>query len=170
MQAEAQEKVLALFHFALRQGGVLLLGTSETAGSDDGRFEPISKAARLYRHVGHCRPGEIGFIRGAIDGLRAPVRHVQDQASSRQAALAELCRRLVIDTYAPAAVLINRSHECLYSVGPTDRYLRVVSGHPTQDLLALVQPAIRTKVRSAIQQATRGECAHRHRRRAHKPG
>ncbi|WP_239992163.1 CheR family methyltransferase [Rhodopila globiformis] len=154
LQAEAREKVLALFHFALRQGGVLLLGTSETVGSDDGRFEPISKTARLYRHIGHCRPGEIGFIRGAIDGLRAPVRHVQDQTISRQAALAELCRRLVIDTYAPAAMLINRSHECLYSLGPTDRYLRVVSGHPTQDLLALVQPAIRTKVRSAIQQAT----------------
>ena len=78
----------------------------------------------------------------------------QGQAPSRQAALAELCRRLVIETYAPAAVLINRKHECLYSLGPTDRYLRVAPGHPTHDLLAMARQDMRTKLRSAIQQAS----------------
>ena len=155
LRPEAQEKVLALFHFALNQGGLLLLGTSETASADDGRFAVISKPARLYRHIGHCRPGEIGFIRGSINGLRAPPRLGQSRTVSRQTALAELCQRLVMEVYAPAAILINRNHECLYSLGPIDRYLRVVAGHPTQDLLALVQPAMRIKVRSAIQQATK---------------
>ncbi len=155
LRPEAQDKVLALFHFALKQGGLLLLGTSETASADDGRFAVISKTARLYRHIGHSRPGEIGFIRGAIDGLRAPARLGQSRAMSRQTALAELCQRMVMQDYAPAAILINRNHECLYSLGPTDRYLRVVAGHPTQDLLALVQPAMRIKVRSAIQQAAK---------------
>ena len=155
LRAEAQEKAFALFHFALRQGGVLLLGTSETAGGGDGRFTVISKPARLYRRIGHSRPGEIGFIRGAIDGLRVPASPIQSRTVSRQSALAELCQRMVMDTYAPVAILINRNDECLYSIGPTERYLRVVSGHPTQDLLALVQPAMRAKVRSAIQQATK---------------
>ena len=44
-----------------------------------------------------------------------------------------------METYAPAAVLINRKHECLYSLGPTDRYLRVAPGHPTHDLLAMAR-------------------------------
>ena len=43
LRAEAQEKVILLFHFALREGGVLFLGGSETVGSVDDRFEPISK-------------------------------------------------------------------------------------------------------------------------------
>ena len=72
---------------------------------------------------------------------------------SRQAALADLCRRLVMETYAPAAVLINRKHECLYFLGPTDRYLRVAPGHPTHDLLAMAREDMRTKLRSAIQRA-----------------
>jgi two-component system, chemotaxis family, CheB/CheR fusion protein len=63
---------------------------------------------------------------------------------------------MVMDTYAPAAVLINRKHECLYSLGPTDRFLRVVTGHPSQDLLAMARQGMRTKLRSAIQQATQG--------------
>ena len=153
LRPEAQAKVLALFHFALREGGILLLGTSETAGADDDRFEVVSKAQRIFRHVGRSRPGELGFIRGG-DGVRAPVRPGQAVAPSRQAVLAELCRCMVMDTYAPAAVLINRKHECLYSLGATDRYLRVVPGQPSNDLLAMARQGIRTKLRSAIQQAS----------------
>jgi two-component system CheB/CheR fusion protein len=153
LRPEAQERVLALFHFALREGGILLLGTSETAGADDDRFEVISKAERLYRHIGRIRPGEFGFIRGG-ESIRTPGRTGQAAAPSRQAALAEVCRRMVMETYAPAAVLINRKNECLYSLGPTDRYLRVVPGEPSHDLLAMARQGMRTKLRSAIQQAS----------------
>ncbi len=86
--------------------------------------------------------------------MRALARTGQGQTTSRQTALAELCRRLVIETYAPAAVLINRKYECLYSLGPTDRYLRVASGYPTHDLLAMARHDVRTRLRSAIQQAS----------------
>jgi two-component system CheB/CheR fusion protein len=152
LRPEAQAKVLAMFHFALREGGILLLGTSETAGPDEDRFEVISKPARLYRHIGRSRAGEFGFVRGGAS-LRAPSRPGQAAAPSRQTALAELCQRMVMETYAPAAVLINRKNECLYSLGPTDGYLRVVPGQPSIDLLAMVRQGMRTKLRAAIQQA-----------------
>jgi two-component system, chemotaxis family, CheB/CheR fusion protein len=151
--SEAQAKVISLFHFALREGGVLLLGSSETVINADGRFEAISKPERIYRHIGRSRPGEIGFPLSVGDGLRVPVRAGQDPAPSRQTTLAELCRRIVMENYAPAAVLINGKHECLYYLGPTDRYLRVPAGHPTRDLLAMARPNVRIKLRSATQRA-----------------
>ncbi len=151
---EAQEKVIALFHFALRERGILLLGTAETAGNVAGRFEVVSKAERIYRHVGHSRPRTLGFPRGAIEGTVLPVRVGRRSAApSRQAVLAELCQRLVLEAHAPAAVLINRKSECLFSLGPTDRYLRVPSGLPTLDLYAMARDDMRIKLRSAIQQA-----------------
>jgi two-component system CheB/CheR fusion protein len=149
--SEAQAKTISAFHFALRDGGILLLGNSETVGNFDSQFEFISKPERLYRHIGRARPGEFSFSIGG--GMRSPPMVGQGQRPSRQAALADLCRRLVIENYAPAAVLINRKFECLYSLGPTDRYLRVAPGHSTQDLLAMARPNIRTKLRSAIQQS-----------------
>ena len=154
LRPEAQAKVVSLFHFALREGGLLLLGSSETLGSADGRFEIISKQERLYRHIGRSRLGELGFSISGGDGVRVPARPGQGQLPSHQTALADLCRRLVMETYAPAAVLINRKHECLYSLGPTERYLRVAQGHPTHDLLAMVRHDTRTKLRSAIQMAS----------------
>ena len=43
---EAQAKVVSLFHFALNEGGILLLGTAETVGNPDDHFEVISKPER----------------------------------------------------------------------------------------------------------------------------
>jgi two-component system CheB/CheR fusion protein len=153
LRPEAQAKVISLFHFALREGGILLLGSSETIGDLGGRFDVISKPERLYRHIGRSRPGDLGFSAGGGDGVRVPARPGQGPAPSRQAVLAELCRRLVMEAYAPAAVLINRKHECLYSLGPIDRYLRMAPGHPTHDLLAMAREGMRTKLRAAIQRA-----------------
>ncbi len=69
---EAQAKVISLFHFALRQGGLLLLGGSETAGNVDGRFEVVAKAERLYRRIGRARPGDVGFPLGRGTGHSSP--------------------------------------------------------------------------------------------------
>ncbi len=153
LQPEAQTRVVSLFHFALRGGGLLLLGGSETIGNVDGRFELVAKAERLYRHIGRHRPAEFGLAMNAADGMRTPARPGPGQLPSRQAALADLCRRLIIETYAPAAVLINRRHELVFSLGPIERYLQVASGHPTLDLLTMTRQETRTRLRSAIHQA-----------------
>ena len=163
LRPEAQAKVISLFHFALREGGILLLGTSETIADAKGRFEVISKPERLFRHIGRSGSGEFGLPMSTGSGIRALARPGLVQIPSRQTALADLCRRLVMEAYAPAAVLINRKYECLYSLGPTDRYLRVPSGHPTHDLLAMARQDMRTKLRSAIQQASQGNARSRRR-------
>jgi two-component system CheB/CheR fusion protein len=154
LKPEAQARIVSIFHFALREGGILLLGNSETIGPLDGRFEVISKSDRLYRHVGRARPGEFDFLMRGGDGPRLSGRADRNQAAPRQVALAELCRRLVIETHAPAAVLINRRRECLYSLGPTDRYLRVAPGNPSHDLLAMARDGLRGRLVAAIERAT----------------
>jgi len=150
---EAQARVISLFHFALRPRGMLLLGKAETIGNVGGLFEEISEAERLYRHIGHSRPRDVGFATGIGGGARSPAGVAKGHVPSRQSALAELCRQMVIETYAPAAVLITHKHECLYSLGPTERYLRMAPGHPTHDLLAMVRQDIRTKLSTAMRRA-----------------
>ena len=152
LRPEAQTKAIGHFHFALGQGGILLLGSSETIGESDDRFEVIAKHERIYRHIGRSRPGELTFSLGVGTGMRVPAVTL-GKAASPQNALADMCRRLVMETYAPAAVLINHKHQCLFSLGPTTRYLNVATGHPTQDLLAMAHSDMRAKLKSAIQQA-----------------
>ena len=156
LRAEAQEKVILLFHFALREGGVLFLGGSETVGSVDDRFEPISKKQRIYRQIGHTRPGEVDFPIGPGGGVRTlwpgQTRPVAAQGFSAR----DFTQQLLLASYTPASVLINRKHECLYFSGPTDRYLRVAAGEPSRDLFAMAREGLRDKLRAAIRQASRG--------------
>ena len=155
LRAEAQEKVLLLFHFALSGGGILMLGSSETVGNLDDRFEPISKAQRIYRQIGRSRPGELDFPIGSGGGARAVWPGETHRAAMRGISASELMHRLLVETYAPASVLINRKYECLYYSGPTDRYLQVAAGEPSRDLLAMAREGLRNKLRAAVQQASR---------------
>ena len=159
LSPEAQRKVLSLFHFALREGGVLFLGSSETVGNVSDRFEPISKKHRIYRHIGRSRPGEVEFPRGTK--LRAvwPLTGLGAQTMPRRASFGELSQRALLEAYAPASVLINAKHEGLYYFGSVDRYLKVASGEGTRDVLAMAREGLRAKLRSAIQRGQRGPCA-----------
>ena len=151
---EAQARTVALFHFALKEGGTLLLGSAESIGEADERFKLVEKDARLYRHVGRKRPGDLNFAVSALNGAQAS-RPARPEAPSREAVLAELCRQAVLDRHAPAAVLCNARYECLYLLGPTDRYLRVAPGHATSDLLAMARGTMRTRLRAALGKAAR---------------
>jgi two-component system, chemotaxis family, CheB/CheR fusion protein len=155
LRPEAQEKVLLLFHFALREGGVLMLGGSETVGSLDDRFEPISKTQRIYRQIGHSRPGEVDFPIGPGGGARTLWPGRMRPAAAHGISAGDLTQRLLLEAYAPASVLINRKYECLYYSGPTDRYLQVAAGEPSRDVLAMAREGLRNKLRAAIQQANR---------------
>ena len=68
----AQLKILSLFHFALKRGGRLFLGPSETIASLGHEFEIVDKRWRIYR--------KDGDLRRMLDGVRPPVhaepRHV----------------------------------------------------------------------------------------------
>ncbi len=157
LNLQAQAKVLALFHFALREGGTLVLGTSETVGKSEDRFAPVPGVECCYRAVAHSRPGDAGYA-FTMDDKQPRLEPVEGQAAAgRQASFADICHRAVLSRHAPAAVLINRQNECLFSTGPTGRYLRVAPGYATLDLLAMASPGLRSRLRRAIARAIAGE-------------
>lgn len=49
LERDVQARVLQVFHFALRPGGLLLLGSAESAEAAPGLFEAVDKRQRLYR-------------------------------------------------------------------------------------------------------------------------
>ncbi len=160
LRLDAQIRVLEAFHFALRDGSILLLGSAENAIAPEGRFEAVAKAERIYRRIGHnpaAEPGPPPRIALVRPGEERPPRTPALPATSvRPAAIAELGRRLVMEAYAPASVLVDAANAVLFSLGPTDRYLRLPPGHATQDLLAMARPGLRAKLRSALQAVRKG--------------
>jgi two-component system CheB/CheR fusion protein len=150
LSPEAQAKVISLFDFALRKGGVLVLGTAETLSLPDERFESISKSERVFRKIGRGRPSAFGYSAYEPASAKSLLPIGRVSAAAHHGVLAELCEGVINQSYAPAAVLIDRKFECLYFVGPIARYLRIASGQPTKDLLAMAQPDLRAKLRAVV--------------------
>jgi two-component system CheB/CheR fusion protein len=154
---EAQAKAIALFHFALNEGGVLVLGSAESIGKSDTLFEPLPRAECCFRQIAHSRAGMPGYPFTFADSPLLIQPESQSAGPLRQTTLAEICSKAVLASHAPAAVLVNRRYECLYSMGPTDRYLRVAPGYASLDVLTLASPSLRTKLRLAIDRAGKAE-------------
>jgi two-component system, chemotaxis family, CheB/CheR fusion protein len=151
VKPDAQRRVLSLLHFGLKDDGVLLLGSAESVSSASGLFEPVDEKHRIYRRLAN-RSARVGF----------PLAERSPSAPSRTArvtpppSLSDLVRRTMLETYAPAAVVSNRQHAALYYFGATDRYLQIVPGEPSQDILSMAREGLRPKLREVIARAFRG--------------
>ncbi|WP_295317220.1 chemotaxis protein CheB [Roseobacter sp.] len=154
---EAQERVIQMFHFALKDDGVLFMGMSETAGNNDAMFRPLSKKYRVYKRVGTARGRAFDFPIKQRPFASAAGLSAENPLPAPGNKLADLSQRLLIKHYAPAAVLINMQSETLYFEGPTDDYLRVPSGESSRDLLAMARQGLRTRLSSAIRAARQSE-------------
>jgi two-component system CheB/CheR fusion protein len=55
LNADVQEKIIAMFHFALQEGGVLFLGSAESIGRHSDLFCTLHKRSRIFRRIGPTR-------------------------------------------------------------------------------------------------------------------
>ena len=153
LEPEVQHRLIPLFHFALNEGGFLLLGSSETIGRHTDLFEPVSKKWRIYRRSGHARPHWFDFPIMAEEKRRGRISpHVEPQTAV-SANFEELTERSLLAEYAPAAVLVTSAGQILYFHGPTMLYLDQPTGEPTRDLFRMARDGLRAKLRTAMHKA-----------------
>lgn len=146
-----QRKVIALFHFALKADGHLFLGSAETIGSQHELFEPISKTWRLYQRSAALPSQQLDFPVTTSFGKSSQRTSDEVEAKPPLNRLADVTQQLLLQHYAPAAVLINRHFQILYFYGPTDRFLKQPTGTPTDDLLARAREGLSARLRTALQ-------------------
>jgi two-component system CheB/CheR fusion protein len=155
LDREAQTRILEMFRFALKPGGFLFLGQSESADPTANLFMVVDKKNRIYRanplvHASRHLPL-------AFSGP-GPVRPSLQKASNQPSpqlqppSLAELHRRC-IEQYAPPSVLIDEKHDALHLSEDVGQFLEHSGGTPTRNLLANVQPELRIALRTALYQA-----------------
>ncbi len=154
LQPSAQDQILSLFHFALRGGGVLFLGRSETAGKFQRHFEPIDKKQRIYRHLAAGHAGESGFqARGGAIGRLAPAIGQALKRKVPQVNLEDLASKLLLQAFAPPSVLIDKKYEALFYSGAIDRYLQVAPGEANRNILVMARQGLQPKLRAALEGA-----------------
>ena len=70
---DLQKRLLPLFHYSLNPGGILFLGSAETAGAQPGLFAPLAGKFRLYRRGASQVPLDTSPVPGrACVGRESP--------------------------------------------------------------------------------------------------
>jgi two-component system CheB/CheR fusion protein len=156
LDRNVQRQVLQTFHFALRPGGYLFLGSSESAEIADDLFAPIDKKNRIYRAkpATHRMPVTPQLAPAGKIPHASLVEIARPFPRPASFSFAPLHQRL-IEHFSPPSILIDRDAEILHMSEHVGRFLRYVGGEPSHNLLTVVNPDLRLELRTALAQALR---------------
>ena len=147
-----QNRIIETFHFALRPGRFLFLGTSESPDGTGDLFSVVDKTAHVYE----SRPVASRLMLSTSDHttlVARPARHAERRDSEKISA-GELHQRL-LETYAPPSVVVTDEYNVVHLSESVGRYLQVGGGEPTRELVKMIRPELRADLRNALHQATR---------------
>jgi two-component system CheB/CheR fusion protein len=171
LEPTLQQKALPTFHYALKPGGFLFFGASESIGAFTDLFEPVDKKQKIYSRKQNSTPvihlplkRDRGPQRGdAVEGMPGPQRRMIETPDVGQAELSAQreADRVMVNQFAPPGVLINSDLQILQFRGPTSEYLVPPSGKATFDVLKMAREGLMLPLRTLINKARKENTAAR---------
>lgn len=137
----AQEQVTRLFHFSLRPGGYLLLGTAESLDGVPELFSVVAKAQRLFQQrpvLSSVRPlilhqGTTRLVPPAREGPAAP--------RVPRGSVGALYERLLL-AHVPPSAIVDQDYEIAHLSRGATRFLDL-EGEPSINLLRAAHSTLR---------------------------
>ncbi|MFZ5831458.1 MAG: chemotaxis protein CheB [Planctomycetota bacterium] len=153
VNAETQEKLLPLMHYALNPDGLLILGTAESIGGFDYLFAPLDRKWKVFQRREVRERPRVGmpstFVPHTRVGAAEPEKPGEPDMDITYAA-----QRALLDLYGPPAVVVNSEGDILYVNGRTGRYLEPSSGKVNNNVFAMAREGLREELGTAIHNAT----------------
>jgi len=147
LDAELQRKLLPLFHYSLKTGGYLFLGTSETIGRFTDLFESVDNKWKLFR-ARQAMPREHLFF-----PLTTPHREDEAKKAKPEPELEHIIIRRLLAERTPACVVADKKGEIAYIHGRTGRYLEPASGKPHLNVFDMAREGLKFSLQVLLQNA-----------------
>jgi len=154
-QPHAQRTVLTLFHFCLKPGGYLFLGSSETPGTLLDEFDTIDEHGKIYRKrrdIALPRDLKLPLPRSAA-APRGPAPSLV-RGNGIQPQLLALYDRL-LDRFMPPSFLVDDHGQLVDTFGGVASLLTVKARRPSPHLLEMLSDDLKTVVAGALHRVQR---------------
>jgi two-component system CheB/CheR fusion protein len=155
MGSDLQKRILPIFHYALRPGGYLMLGSAESTGSFANLFTQIDKKGKIYAKKSIPVESRLEYPAPVPVPIRPPYakKGKKPPALSSEVDLFKEADRITLARFGPAAVLLNDELDVLQFRGYTAPYIVNAPGKPTVNVLKLVREGIAFELRNACERA-----------------
>jgi two-component system CheB/CheR fusion protein len=152
--ATLQRKLLPLFHYSMRTGGVLILGSSETVGRMSNLFTATDSKLRLYVRQEKVAGLPPDFVitpfpltsKAKRDSPMPPSGNSEPSRETLQGA----AEHLILQAHAPPAVIVNTDGDVVFISGSTGKYLEPAAGKTNWNFHAMARPGIRGPLADAL--------------------
>ena len=164
-QPGTQERVLALFHFALRRGGALFLGSSEGLGGVEAGFMTVAVRHKIYRKTVDSLvvPPEIRAVPSSSRTLRTVASSLAGSLPSTitvSRALLHAYDFLLKETM-PTSFIVAENGEIVQYFDQSSRYLQPPEGRSHDNLFNRTDGDLRLALSTIIPKAIKtGQPAH----------
>jgi two-component system, chemotaxis family, CheB/CheR fusion protein len=148
-----QSRVMPIFHYALKPNGFLMLGEAEAIGSNADLFEQVDRLQRVYRKKPGPNRLPFAFTRRERSGSEASLTGAIEHHPAELHVIQREFERVLLDRYAPAAVLVNSELQIVRYRGNTGLYLQPAAGVPTHHLLQMAREGLLSELQSALDRA-----------------
>ncbi len=149
LEGPAQDRVLGTFHYALRPGGFLFLGPSETVTRQPKLFMAVDSKLRIFQ-----RRDAASSLPAQLSGpLADPASHGANRSPAPIENGIDKSVRRLMERHAPAYVVVDGNHDVLRFSGTTDKYLGPSPGAASLNLFSLIRRGLRPAARSALVKA-----------------
>lgn len=151
LEPELQNRVIPAFHYALKAGGVLFLSPSESIGNHVDLFTPLNRKWKFYQSTSSATSTRAVMSSG-LSWTRENNTKDPDQVTSKikETDFAELTRRALLQSYAPASVVTDLKGDILFVHGDTGKYLRPAPGQATLNVIEMAREGLQMELRAAI--------------------
>ncbi|KQW93868.1 chemotaxis protein CheB [Massilia sp. Root418] len=151
--AKLQQRLIPLFHYALKREGLLLLGSADTPGQFTELFAPMPGVSRIYQRLDASTHRLVHYFPTRVAAV-APIPN-EGRSASMNGNLQSQVEQLLLKKHTPAAVLLNHDGDILYIHGRTGVYLEPAAGKANWNIHAMARDSLRYELDDLLQRAVR---------------
>jgi two-component system CheB/CheR fusion protein len=155
LNGDAQHRLLQLFHYGLRTGGLLFLGASETATGSEDFFETLDNRHKVMRRRETTRAATIPLgadtPRSGTENEPAAPPNLVAETGSRH--LSRAVERLMLQRFAPCSAVVNERDLVVYLHGKSGRFFQPEQGEPRNNVVEMARDGLRLPLSRALRRA-----------------
>jgi two-component system CheB/CheR fusion protein len=156
LEADLQKRLLAIFHYALKPGGFLFLGPSETIGNPSDLFESLDAKWKIFRRKdapGASMHPLFGIPQDAERATDGEATFVKRASREKVPQISEQIGKFLLSRFAPTTLVVDDHGTIIYIHGRTGTYLEPAEGQPRNNILEMARAGLSRPLEMAMRQA-----------------
>ena len=141
MESELQKKLIALFHYSLNPGGIMVLGTAESIGADKNVFIELDNKLKIFKRTITSLPTELVDFPSSFYNLKKSNSDLKKSVKANEN-LQSLTEQILLQRFAPSSVLTGNKGDILYITGRIGKYLEPVAGKANWNIFAMAREGL----------------------------